>query len=141
MFKRLSTISTRKSTKTVVNEAPVKAEEEVPQPHVEEKEPVSESRGEDAPRDGETRDLRQEVLEYTLEGPEGDAIDQVFGTVEEMVCAPIAPPAPATEKCQITKFTQNEKIGLSLRTSITTNGLYVSKITSGSKFEATALEV
>ncbi|CAJ1935205.1 unnamed protein product [Cylindrotheca closterium] len=161
MFKRLSsTKSTRKNIKGVVNEPPVKTEP-VDEPIAEEKEPVSEIRAEDAPRQSDAIETMDHVIskaektacandtvrgamQYALaQGREGDAIDQVFSTVEDFTCAPendsIA--AASIKKCGITKFSQEEKVGISLRTSISTDGLYVNSISAGSKFESTELAI
>ena len=95
MFKRLSSTISKKNTKAEVAEAPVKADAPAV---VEEKEPVSETRAEDATRDipGEAikamdtaiakaeesacaNDSVRATMEYALaQGREGDAIDQVF---------------------------------------------------------------
>ncbi|KAL3937556.1 MAG: hypothetical protein SGBAC_007363 [Bacillariaceae sp.] len=161
MFKRLSsTKSTRKNTKAVTSHAPAKTEP-VEEPIVEEKEPVSEIRadeGIEAPRDAIeamdnviskaektacANDTVRGAMEYAIaNGREGDTIDQVFSHVEEMTCAPdndmIAAPINI-KKCAITKFSKEEKVGISLRTSLSTDGLYVNSISAGSKFESTEL--
>jgi len=156
MFKRLSsTVSTNKNTKAEVTEAPARAEP-VDKAVVEEKEPVSEKRADDAQRDiieavdnviakAEESACANETVRgamaYALaQGQEGDAIDQVFSKVEGMTCAP-ENELLDSKQCTITKFSKEEKVGLSIRTSLITDGLYVKAIAAGSKFEATELAV
>lgn len=160
MFKRLSSTISKKNTKAEVTEAPAKAEP-VDAPVVEEKEPVSEIRAEDAPRDTPSETINamdnaiakaeqtacaneavRGAMEYALaQGGEGDAIDQVFSKVEGMTCSPENELLADIKLCKITKFSKDERVGISLRTSLSTDGLYVNAITAGSKFESTELTV
>jgi hypothetical protein len=81
------------------------------------------------------------AVDYVLaQGHNGDVIDQVFHNVENMTCADETMIEDVL-KCEITKDSKDEKIGLSLRTSLNSDGIYVHKIDSGSKIESTGIQL
>lgn len=81
------------------------------------------------------------ALDYALaKGHNGDVIDKVFHKVENFTCAG-EDMVEDVLRCEITKENKEEKIGLSLRNSQNSDGIYVHRIDSGSKIEDTGIQI
>jgi hypothetical protein len=156
MFKLFSSTKPAEET-TKVSQAPKEEPAEAPEPASEQREITD---GRDAVADLQ-RDAAEKLdyvfnnvesvacandnikgaVDYVLaQGHNGDIIDKVFYNVENMACADETMIEDVL-KCEITKDSKDEKIGLSLRTSLNSDGIYVHRIDSGSKIESTGIQV
>eukprot|EP00980_Cylindrotheca_fusiformis_P008399 scaffold1775_cov83-Cylindrotheca_fusiformis.AAC.8 len=81
------------------------------------------------------------ALDYALSsGHEGDIIDQLFSNAESLTCGDESSVEDVL-KFEVAKENKEETIGLTLRNSQTTKGIYVHRLAPGSKIEATGIEI